>query len=66
MVQRIVHIVPEVQDLAAGKGLQAAPAGYNSSPADLNAMRDFANAFHPWGERWKWRKQGGCRQEGMF
>jgi len=49
MVRRLVHIVPDFKDLAARKGLQAAPAGYNSSPADLHAMRYFANAFHPWG-----------------
>jgi len=48
MVRRLVHIVPDFKDLAARKGLQAAPAGYNSPRADVLAMRYFVNAFHPW------------------
>jgi len=48
MVLRLVHVVPDFKDLAARKGLQAAPAGPSSPWADLHAMRYFVNDFYPW------------------
>jgi len=48
MVRRHVHVPPDFKDLAARKGFQAAPAGYNSPLADLHAMRHSVNDFNPW------------------
>jgi len=47
-VRRILHVVPDFKDLAARKGLAAAPAGYRSPAADQHAMRYFVNEFYPW------------------
>jgi len=48
MVRRHVHVPPDFKDLAAWKGFQDAPAGYNSPLADLHAMRHSVNDFNPW------------------
>ena len=47
-VRRLVHVVPDFQDLASRKGLAAAPAGLRSPAADRRAMRYFINEFYPW------------------
>jgi len=47
-IRRILHFVPDFKDLAARKGLAAAPAGYGSPAADRHAMRYFVNEFYPW------------------
>lgn len=50
-VSRLLHLVPYFQDLAARKGLAAAPAGYRAPLADRLAMNYFVNEFYPWASR---------------
>lgn len=47
-VRRLLHVVPDFQNLASRKGLGAAPAGYRSPADDRRAMRYFVNEFYPW------------------
>lgn len=47
-ITRVVHMVPDFNDLAKRKGMGAAPATYGSSSSDRGAMRYYLNEFYPW------------------
>jgi len=47
-VRRLLHVVPDFQNLASRKGFGAAPAGYQSPEYDRRAMRYFVNEVYPW------------------
>lgn len=48
-IRRVLHVVPEIADLASRRGLEATPADWGDPVADRLAMRYFINAFYPWG-----------------
>lgn len=48
-IARVVHIVPDFEDLLKRRGLLGLPPAAGGPLADLRAMRYFVNAFYPWG-----------------
>lgn len=48
-IARVVHVVPDFEDLLKRRGLLGLPPAAGGPLADLRAMRYFVNAFYPWG-----------------
>lgn len=47
-IRRLVHVVPDFDDLAKRRGFDAVPAARNAPVQEQRAMRFFINAFFPW------------------
>jgi len=47
-VRRVIHVVPDFDDLSTRRGVKAMPARYTASGEQRRAMRYYENAFFPW------------------
>lgn len=48
-IRRVLHVVPDFQDLVSRRGLEALPAAMTAPPEERLAMRYFLNDFYVWG-----------------